>query len=161
MKLFGWFQKRASDFDALCEKARHDLATKTAAHQGAWGLGTAERWDLDQEVGKLVFTFPEKIASCDAQIVGTWNSRGETWRWAWSNGSIAEPLTTISLKMREYGAKHGIERFTNPKWSATEDDAWLMAALASLLFEQQGVYRGPAGETYAFMTFSAVILRKR
>ena len=161
MKLFGWFQRRSSEFDALCEKATHDLAAKTAGHQAAWGLGSSERWDLDQEVGKLVFTFPEKIASCDVQIIGTWNSQAHTWLWAWSNRSIEEPLTRVSLKMRDYGEEHGIERFTSPKWSATEDDAWLMAALASLLCEQQGAYRGPAGDTYVFMTFGEVVLRKQ
>lgn len=161
MKLFDWFRKPPSEFDSLCEKAKHDLATKTAAHQATWGLGTSQRWDIDQEVGKLVFTFEEKIASCDAQIIGTWNSRAHTWLWAWSNSSIVESLTAISLKMRAYGEKHAIQRLTTPKWSAPEEDAWLMVALASLLFEQQGAYRGPAGDTYVFMTFGEVGLRKR
>lgn len=155
------FSKREAEFDKICEKAQLDLATKTATHRGAWGLGGSERWDLDQETGELVFTFPDKIASCDAQIIGTWNSQSKTWLWAWSNRSIVEALVTISLKMRAYGEAHRLERFTTAKWSASEADAWQMAALASLLFDQQGAYRGPAGETFVFMTFGEIRLQKR
>jgi hypothetical protein len=162
MSIFGsLFSKPRSNFDELCEKARANLATQTAAHQGTWGLGTSERWNLDQETGQLAFTFSDRIAVCPAQIIGTWNSKAETWLWAWSNKSILAPLASVSHKMRQYGEQHRIGRLTTAKWSASGDEAWLMAALASLLFQQQGAYRGPAGETHVFMTFGEITIRKR
>ncbi len=135
MKLSPWHKDQVFDFDDLCDKAILDLDAKTSAHQGAWGLAESERWDLNQDTGKLTFTFPEKIASCDAQIVGTWNSKMKSWLWAWDNRSIDDALAVISAKLRDYGENHDIEQLAKPKWQASEEDAWLMAALASLIFE--------------------------
>lgn len=155
------FGRRGTDFETLCEKAKNDLATKTSAHQAMWGLGTSERWDLDQETGRLAFTFSDKIISCEAQIIGTWNSRAKTWLWGWGNTSVLKPLAGVSERLRDYGVRRAIEKLTTAKWTAGEEDAWLMVALAALLFEQQGAYRGPAGETFVFMTFGELTTRKR
>jgi len=151
-----------SDFSTLQKMSVEELALKTQAHKEMWGLGNIERWDLSQITGELVFSLPNGLkAVCPAQIIGTYNSKDQTWLWAWANPSIDEKMRANALKVRKYGEEHKIDRLTKSKWKGTEDDAWAMAALAVKLCEEQGAYRGPAGATYVFITFGEVKLSKK
>lgn len=153
--------RRNDNFEALLETSIQELQWKTEAHK-TWGLGTFDRWDIDQRVGNLVFTTADgATAVTPAQIIGSFNTTDNTWLWAWDNPSIADALKRDALKVREYGQKHGIEKLTTRKWTGTEDDAWAMAALAVKLCDAQGAYRGPTGSAYVLMTFGEVELSKR
>jgi len=148
-------------FSHLLKASFAELQMKTMAHQGGWGFGKFDRWELNQDQGDLVFSNKDGMtATCPAQIIGSYDSVGRTWLWAWANPSVPDSLKTASLKVKEYGEKHQIERLTNPKWAGEEMDAWAMTALAVKLCGSQGAYRGPAGTTAVFMTFSAVKLTK-
>lgn len=162
MRLFSHlFAKDELDFPHFCEKALNDLRAKSSAHASIWGLGHSERWDLNQNDGHLIFIFPDKIVSCDAQIIGSWHRPSQTWRWAWSNPSVRKSLAVQSEKIKAYGTQRKIEKLITEKWSATEEDAWQMAALACLICNAQGVYRGPAGDTFVFIAFGEPEIRKK
>jgi len=147
-------------FDALLQTSVDELKLKTTA-QTAWGFGKFNSWNLDQDVGNLIFLNKDgTTAVCPAQIIGTYDSTDKTWLWAWNNPSIAKKLTTDSLKLKAYGETNHIERLTTAEWKCEESEAWAMAALAVKLCGSQAAYRGPAGTTYVFITFSAVKLSK-
>jgi hypothetical protein len=147
-------------FDTLLQTSVDELKLKTAA-QTAWGFGKFDSWNLDQDVGNLIFSNKDgTTAVCPAQIIGTYDSTDKTWLWAWDNPSIADRLKTDSLKMKAYGVTNHIERLTTAEWKCEESDAWAMAALAVKLCGSQAAYRGPAGSTYVFITFGAVKLSK-
>jgi hypothetical protein len=153
---------KPTEFETLLEAGMEELRLKTAAHKQGWGLGTAARWDLDQSHGNLIFTFGDgTVATCPAQIIGTFDSTTGEWLWAWANPSLAEPLKRDSLKVKEYGENHQITKLTAHEWFGKENDAWQMAALACKLCEAQGAYHGPAGKTFVFMTFGKVELSKK
>lgn len=160
LALLGCGGKTDADFKALLEKAQNDLQAKTASHQTVWGFGKASRWDLNQNDGVLIFTFPDKKVTCDAQIIGSFDKSQGTWLWAWGNPSVATNLTTASKQLLEYGKQHGFQRLTRAEWKATEQEAWDMVSLATLVCQAQGAYRGPAGDTYVFMTFGAPKIMK-
>ena len=67
------------DFKATIEDSMEGLRLQTSAHQATWHLGKEERWDSSQDVGGLVFTFPDKIVRAPAQIIGSFDSRAHTW----------------------------------------------------------------------------------
>lgn len=149
------------EFKKLLEQSMEELRLKTMAHQKGWGFGKAARWSLDMSRGELIFTFDEGVmATCPAQIVGSFDGAEGTWLWAWANPSIAEELMRDSLRVRDYGQQHHIDRLTSAEWACTEADAWPMAALACKLSGAQGVYRGPAGTAFVFMTFGKVVLSR-
>lgn len=162
-KLFG--QKdddgETPDFKAFVEGSMEGLRLQTEAHQGTWHFGKEEHWDFSQDTGELVFTFSDMIVRAPAQIIGSFDSRAGSWMWAWGNSSISDSLARDSVRVREYGEQHKIRRLTTPSWSAVEMDGWHMAALANRLCESNGVYRGPAGTTFVFITFGQVQLTKR
>ena len=90
-------------FDTLLQTSVDELKLKTAA-QSAWGCGKFDNWNLDQEVGNLIFSNKDgTTAVCPAQIIGTYDNTDKTWVWAWDNPSIADKLKTDSLKIKAYG----------------------------------------------------------
>jgi len=150
-----------SEFKTLLDASMEELQLKTEGHQQGWRLGKSKRWDLDQSRGDLIFTFDDGVvATCQAQIVGSFDSASGTWLWGWANPSIEDSLKRDSLRVREYGEQHKIARLTSEEWPCTEADAWAMAALACKLCGAQGVYRGPAGTAFVFISFGAVKLSK-
>lgn len=152
----------SSKFMALLKTSVEDLKAKTKAHQNIWHFGEEERWNLEQDAGYLVFSFTNgTVARCPAQIIGTFSANDKTWLWSWANPSIKEELTVDARKLQSYGREHNLRKLTTAKWSSKQSHAWAMAALACKLCGGQGVYRGPAGPAYVFMTFGDVQLSKQ
>ena len=159
--LAGCGKKPAQEYDRLLENAMVDLQKKLAAHKAAWGLGTTERWNVEQDVGNIVFTFPNKVVTCPVQIIGEYDTGKKTWAWAWNDQKISEQLTSDSRKLLELGRTKGYKKLTEPVWACTEDEAWQMAALATMYCNEQGAYRGPSGNGIVFMTFGDVNVEEK
>ena len=70
------------------------------------------------------------------------------------------PLQNHAEKLRRYGEENGSAELTTPKMRCTEEDCWRYTALACLLGEAQGGYRGPTGGPLVFMTYGTVMLSK-
>jgi hypothetical protein len=146
-------------FNTLLDTRIEELRVKIMCHQAGWGLGKATRWSLDQSRGDLLLTFDDGVvATCPAQIVGSFDGADGSWLWGWANPSIADSLKRDSLRVRDYGRQQQIARLTTAEWACTEAGAWSMAALACKLCEAQGVYRGPAGTAFVFISFGTVEL---
>jgi hypothetical protein len=148
------------EYQSLLDVSMEELRLRTEAHT-AWGLGSFDRWSVDQDQGELVFSNADGTkAVAPVQFIGTFNTENNTWLWAWDNPSILEPLKVDSRKVKQYGEQHGLEQLTERKWEGNEAAAWQMAALAVKLCRAQGAYRGPAGKTLVFMTFGDVAIQK-
>jgi hypothetical protein len=147
-------------FRALLDRSMEELLSKQAAHTAGWGLGTMDRWDLDQEDGRLVFTSTELTATAPAQIIGTYGIESGTFLWAWDHPSVLPTLREHALRVREYGEQHGIAALTTRKLQCEEFEAWEFTALACHLCGAQGAYRGPGGAALVFMTFGEITLSR-
>jgi hypothetical protein len=71
------------------------LQQLTEAHR-TWGLETADRWGLDQTTGTITWTFPDKTATAQAQILASYNQAASSWLWAWGQRERA-PRTESRL----------------------------------------------------------------
>src|SRR5262245_25889921 len=100
------------DFESLVERSMEELRIKTQAHVESWGLGSADRWDMDQQEGLLEFTTKKLIATAPAQIIGTYSTQTGTWLWGWDHPSVQPPLQEHAKRVRKYGEKHGNEFLT-------------------------------------------------
>jgi len=122
-----------------------------------FGLGSFERWDINQEIGELVFSdggVPKLV--CSVTMLGSFSNRSETWMWGWANPSLLEPLTRDTNAVRDYGAKNGIEDLTVEKTAATEEEAWALSALACRVLDGLGLYRGPTGNGFVIMMLKEI-----
>ena len=148
-------------FDQLKQASTQELQLKTQANT-VWGLGKFDRWDLDQNVGQLIFSNRDgTTAKCPAQIIGSYNSADRSWQWAWANPSVGDSLKIDSLKVKSYGEKNGFKKLSEAEWQGSEDDAWAMAAIACKVCGSQGIYRGPASDNlFVFISLGKVELSK-
>jgi hypothetical protein len=141
------------------EAAREGLAQQTSAHAATWQLGQEEDWSADLETGVIVFKFAKGVtATARIQVVGTYNKTDGTFLWGWDHPSVPEPLRKHALLAKQWGQQNNVRAFASRKVKCSEDEAWGFAAVANRLANANGVYRGPAGSAFVFMTFGEVKL---
>ena len=146
-----------AEYRALLDRSMEELRLKTAAHDAAWKLGSAD-WAVDQDTGLITFTVKKVTATAPAQIIGTFNTLDDTWLWGWDHPSVDEAMGEQARQLHDFGQKHGIAALTTRKLECDENEAWEFAALACHLCGAQGAYRGPAGTALVFLTFGDVTL---
>ncbi len=149
------------DLDETLRRSLEELRWKTAFHQDAWGLGQTERWDTNLETGLITFTSPGLRVSAPMQIVGTYFAPNRSWMWGWNHPSIEPALAQDAERVRDFGDRFGLARYTTTTIACTEDEAWQFTALACHLSGAAGGYRGPMDEDSAiFLTFGDPIIER-
>lgn len=146
------------DLSAMLMQGQDMIEQLGAAHSQTWGLGTAERWDLDQTSGLITWTFPDKTATAPAQILGSYNADAGSWLWAWANSSILPELGRDAATVRDWALDHGVEALTIPKVDCDPDQADSMIALAVRVTEATGFYKGGSAGAVPIITFGPVTL---
>ena len=162
-KIFG--KKIAEEITPSCDDAYNKLLNECVAEVDGknqkladeYGLGSFERWDIDQEIGELVFSDDRApTLVCSVTMLGSFSDQSETWMWGWANPSLLEPLTRDTNVLREYGEKNGLEDLTVEKTSATEGEAWALSALSCRILDGLGLYRGPTGNGFVVMMIKGI-----
>lgn len=117
---------------------------------------------MDQEKGLIEFIDRERDIKAQAPVhfIGSYSTKESSWLWGWANPSIEAPLTVDALQTKAHGAEKGKVKLTTAKVTCDQKAAWRLAALSCMVCGQQGVYRGPAGDTMVFMAFCEVSVRK-
>jgi hypothetical protein len=147
-----------SELRQQIEKALNGLAGVTTAHNATWHLERGS-WNVDQNVGTIVFSMPDGMkAEAPVQIIGTYSTSDSTWLWGWDHPSVLPRLAENAKRMRDYGHEKGFDRLTTRKLHCTEEECWELTALAFLVCNANGAYRGPAGTVRVFMTFGEIKL---
>lgn len=155
--LVGTAHAEKPSWDELLKESRAYLETTQADLQDQFGLAAHERWDIDQDTGQLVFSnggIPAVVATI--QFVGSYSTTARTWLWGWANPSVRAALVEDLIGVRDYGERNDFAPLTESKWSATEQDGWDMAAVASYVLKAKGVYRPPSGSVIAFVILTDV-----
>jgi hypothetical protein len=135
-----------------------DMIEQLARAHMSWGLGTADRWGLDQQTGLITWTFPDKVATAPAQILASYNPGASSWMWAWANSSILPEMSRDSRTVRDWAQARGHLQLTEPKVAADDQAAATLAALALRITAATGFYRGTGGTSIPIITFGAVTL---
>lgn len=137
--------------------AWEELKLKQHANTSAWGLGTTDRWDIDLDAGVIKFSNADGFTVVGSvQVIGTYNTLDGTWLWGWDHPSVSPPQARAACLARDFGKDYDLGPYTTRSLDCSEDDAWRFTALALYLSAGAGAYRGPAGSTYIYMTFSEV-----
>jgi hypothetical protein len=134
-----------------------DMLERTAAVHREWGMGTAEHWGLDQRTGLITWTFPDRTAVAEAQILASYDSSAGTWVWACENPSILPALQVASRETCEWLGANGHANLAQPKPAVTPDVAGTLTALATRVTKATGFYRG-SGASDVLITFGPVTI---
>ncbi|SFD62855.1 DUF6882 domain-containing protein [Streptomyces aidingensis] len=135
-----------------------DLIGRLAHAHMSWGLGTADRWGLNQRTGIITWTFPDKTATAPAQILGSYNSSAGSWLWAWANASILPAMSRDAENVREWGEARGHRAFSEPKLHIDETTAAAIAAVTISVTRATGFYRATGNVSMPIITFGPVTL---
>ncbi|MEV0248510.1 DUF6882 domain-containing protein [Nocardia sp. NPDC050712] len=135
-----------------------DLIGQLGNAHMTWGLGSADRWGLDQTTGLMTWTFPDKTATAPAQLIGSYNPSAGSWMWAWANESILPEMSRDSDLVREWASAHGHPELAEPVIDADDQMAAMLGALALRVTAATGFYRGTGSASIPFITFGAVTL---
>ncbi|MFI5912440.1 DUF6882 domain-containing protein [Dactylosporangium sp. NPDC051541] len=147
----------SADLATLLLQGEEMIGQLAQAHM-SWGLGTADRWGLDQRTGIITWTFPDKIATAAAQIIGSYNPSAASWLWAWANESILPEMSRDSRAVRAWAETHGQTVLTQPKVETDDDMAATLSALAVRITRATGFYRGSGTASIPIISFGDVTL---
>ncbi|MGH3756374.1 DUF6882 domain-containing protein [Actinophytocola sp.] len=144
----------------ITDRATGRLRAQTTVHSQHWRLDDSD-WNVDLTKQSITFTNAEFTATAAVQVVGSLDSSTGKWQWAWADPHLAEELTRHARLVRDYGWAHRVSELTTGTFPADEQAAWRYAALANLLADAQGAYRGPSGQLLVWFTFGTVTLSGR
>ena len=172
--MFGLFKKKSADasantpgngfdIEAFIAGSIEGLRQTTAAHSATWQLGKEKTWNVDQDTGKVVFSFADgTTATSDVQIVGTWNANDSTFLWGWDHPSVEAPLQLNAARVKAFGELHGNAELSTRKNVCAEARTWDYTALAMRLSEASGAYRAEAAPgTWVYLNFGEVTLARQ
>ncbi|MBP2413152.1 hypothetical protein JOF48_001951 [Arthrobacter stackebrandtii] len=133
------------------------MAEVQQIHMNTWGMNRADcRWDVDMNLGKVSFMFPDKLVTADIQVVGTLFDG--TFMWGWDHPSVPAPLRFDALAAREWGAQNSLPQYTQLQVPADMDAAWEFTAVAARQGNAAGTYSGQAGTARVFLTFGKLTM---
>ena len=132
----------------------------SVAHAERWGFGTATRWVLDQDTGRVVWSFDDHVASAQAQILGSWNSQVKSFVWSWDNDTIKPPLRVTAEEVRAFGVEKDVPALCTSPLKLEEDQARDLMALAFVLGRCTGLYHSFDGRLATFIAFGAVTIEE-
>jgi hypothetical protein len=153
MSIFRRGARPAASIPELLLQGQEMIERTAAAHRDQWGLGSAERWDVDLDAGTR--TFSTKTASAPVQVLGAHVAAREEFVWAWSMDAVPAPLKRDAEAVRDFGAANGATMLTTPRLPVDESGASDLATLAFRISRASGFYRGPGAST-TFFTFGLV-----
>ncbi len=149
--------ERTRQWDEFVSNCCSELVDK---NEGLWkrlSLDAYGRWDWNQEDGTLIFSDSAgRKVYADIDFVGSFSTKSSTWLWSWANFSLLENVRESIVKVRDYREQHDFPSLTVPKWSATQEDGWHMAAVAARILDAEGVYRTPGDNGYTFIVLHNV-----
>ncbi len=149
-----------TEFDALVEFAGNHIAAQQLAHSGAWGLGDAERFDVDLQAGTITWMFTDRnmMVTAPAQLLGTWNPGDQTFLWGWAHPSAPPGTAVAAQAVKDWADQNGVVELQDRKIECDNDTCYSIAGIASPIGDLQGVYRFDAGGPWAYVGFGNVTL---
>lgn len=149
------FAQEKFNEDKFLEQVEKGFMTDAKKLNKQFKLGSYDRWDADQETGKLIFSNkgkPKVIASF--QIAGSYSTYSNTWKWSWDNETVDAALKQEMNKVKEFGEKNQIKQLTTAQFDSPEDYVWTLASIAGQIIKAKGAYRGqiPDGFVYFLIT---------
>lgn len=145
------------EFDAFLADCATALQTRQAALEAEHGLSRMTRWQFDEHDGTLTFFRDGRAHLCfEVTPIGTWSSTQDSWKWAWANGHLHEPLRSRALPLRALREHTDYDCFAEAEpFPADEVMAWELAAAAVAELGALGCYRAPNRETWLFLALDA------
>ncbi len=128
--------------DVALRAARDWLSETQVRDVRRFALGEERRWYVDQTTRSLTLVHPDQLRlELNVEMLGSFNPRNGTFRWAWSNNSVEPSFARASEAIRRHPETIGFESFEAPIFRAAFEDCQDLVALAARLSGFAGIYR--------------------
>lgn len=148
-------------FDHLLLDCSQALKEKQARLESHYGLAAMSRWNFDRARMALDFHGADghRQISFAVTPIGTFSVTQETWKWAWANGNLEQPLRDKAEAFKELAARTDYDLFKDAEaFQVDAGMAWELAALAVEHIDAVGCYRAPNRETWLFLALEQPLL---
>jgi hypothetical protein len=125
------------------------------------GLGTFERYDLDLEHERIVFSNPrgpgvgaEQGAvqlTARATLVGSYSHVSRTWAWGAHNHRLPEGVRAASAALIDAIRNRELKELSEPIFATDEATAWALCAVVCGEAGGEGVYRARNGDAAVYL----------
>lgn len=142
------------EFDALLQRCSEALKAKQADLETRYGLSRMSRWQFDPHRSALDFFADDgsRQVSFTVTPVGTYSTTQDSWKWAWANGHLEQPLRDKAAAFKALAASTGYDLFADAEPIQVDAVmAWELAGLAVAHIDALGCYRAPNRETWLFL----------
>jgi hypothetical protein len=147
-----------TNYADLVTMAEEHVAALSYGHS-AWGFGREDHWSVDLDRGLIEWTFPDRVVSASAQLIGSWASDLGTLRWGWDHPSAPPGTAIAAQRVKEFADAHSITELQLVEPVCTREQAQELASIAVLIGDLQGLYVGQASRTaFAYIGFGTVTL---
>lgn len=138
-----------------------DMVERTSReHRERWGLGSADRWSLDQQEGRIYWSFADRVASAPVQVLGSWSGQAGTFVWSWDNDTVLEPLCRDAEAVRAYGVEHDVLALRSSPLTLGLEQVDDLVALAFRVVGATGLYHPYDGRSATFLLFGDVLVER-
>lgn len=131
-----------SQYQELLNESRAYLESQMQECNRKYKFRSLHRMDYEQESCRMIFSDvsaqPRVLANF--QIVGSLSGSSGTWLWSWDNEYLLDITIEDIWQVKDFGDENSIEKLSNPKWNANQEDAWEMTAISAYLLKVQGAY---------------------
>ncbi len=148
------------ELETLLVQGRELIDRSTRAHAERWGLGTAQRWVLDQDSGTILWSFEDRVVSAPAQILGSWNSKVSTFVWSWDNDTIQASLCEAAEQVRAFGVANEVPALTSSPLNLNEEQVRDLVAVAAAITGSTGLYHPYDGTMATYVSFGTVTIEE-
>ncbi len=149
--------QETNDYGKFLDEVAKGFGADAEKLNKEYKLGDYDRWDADQETGKLIFSSkgkPRVIASF--QIAGSYSTYSNTWKWSWANETVDAANKRDMNKIKEFGEKNQFKELTTPQWKCEENYGWTMTAVAGQLIKAKGAYRGRIADGFVYLLITDI-----
>lgn len=148
------------EFDAFVSAATSELEAKQDVLTAKYGFGSYARFLFDQPTATLQF-FDEAGTSrlrATAIPLGSYAPESGTWKWAWANESILEPLRSQASKLKDLYELTGMDVFNNPAFEGPAEMAWQAVSMAVKHLGALGCYKAPSHGSDLYLAILKIAL---
>ena len=148
-------------FEAFIADCAQALQAKQALLQSQFGLDRFSRWQLEQDSSVLCFLSPDGREQLRFRVtpIGTYASAQESWKWAWANNKLPQPVRERSERLKALRERTDYDCFADAEaFTADDTMAWELAAAAVESLDAMGCYRAPNRDTWLFLALEEALL---
>ncbi len=148
------------EIDTLLLQGRDLIDQTTKEHADRWGLGTAKSWVLDQDEGRIVWSFEDRVVSAPVQILGSWNGQVSSFVWSWGNDTIQPALCATAEEVRAFGVENDVPALCSSPLKLDEGQVRDLIAVAFRLGSCTGLYHPYDGRLATYIAFGTVTIEE-